>query len=158
MITIRMLFYNALSSSRVKLGIPEEFTLVILDLRDYSIALDIHLIRLDPGLPILLLSLAAHPFLMLPNCLLFVLLGEVVSDFVPDSDPLKAFERGICRLLIVHFLHPWVFCLWRLFMCLLKLFKGDFFQERAHYQRIDKLIVAITADLLTLDELVVETV
>ena len=95
---------------------------------------------------------------MLPDGRLLLLVGEVVSDFVPDSDPLDALERGIYLLLLVNVLHPWVLCFGRLFMCLLKLFIGNFLEESAHYQRIDKLIVALTPDLLTLDELVVETV
>ena len=76
--------------------------LVVLDLRDNTITFNVHLIFLDPRLPVLALAVPSHALLVLTDHRCFFVIVEVVSNLTPHLDVLQA----SCRTLSRPLLHP----------------------------------------------------
>ena len=95
---------------------------------------------------------------MVSQHLRLVLLRKVITNLMPNFDLFQSVKRRACRLILIDFLHRGVFRLWGFLICFLELIEGYVFQEGAHDECVDQLVVALASDLLSLAELIIETI
>ena len=84
-------------TSSDKLFVPEMFIFVVFDLGKDPFSIDVKIIFLDPGFPVLTLSVSRQSLLVCSNALGFIFVCEIVCDFAPHLDlskPLRRFFRS----------------------------------------------------------------
>ena len=131
-------------------------TLVVLDLRDDTVTLDIHLVFLDPSLPVFPLAVTGHALLVLPNRHGSLLVGEVVSDFAPYFDVLQASCSGFSCLLLLLFQGYLILGVWDPSIGLLYLLRLQVDQEPRHKLTRDEHLMTLGTRLLMDLKLIVE--
>ena len=131
-------------------------TLVVLDLRDDTVTLDIHLIFLDPSLPVFPLAITGHALLVLPDCHGSLLVGEVVSDFAPYFDVLQATCGGLSCLLLFLFQSCFILGVRDPSVGLLYLLRLQVDQEPRHKLARDEHLMTLGTCLLMDLKLIVE--
>ena len=73
------------------------FIFVVFDLGKDPFSIDVKIIFLDPGFPVLTLSVSRQSLLVCSNALGFIFVCEIVCDFAPHLDlskPLRRFFRS----------------------------------------------------------------
>ena len=95
---------------------------------------------------------------MLSDGIFLIFISEIVTDLMPDPNFLKSVNCALCSFILFNLLEIWVRILLNSLVGLFNLLTSDFFKEFAHDKSIDEFVVTVSADLLPVPKVVIETV
>ena len=146
--------------SGVETRIPEVLTLVVLDFGEETAPIHVEIVLLNPGLPVLPLSVTGQAlFVGFDTCLFLLLCEPIGSDFAPHLDLAQSLS-GFFSQVVFHLLD-----VLRVFVLLLDwlirfldLLRGQVDQEFAHNFGPDELVACLCSHRLVLQVVIIESV